>query len=266
MTPEMHAVPNVYSAYEAAVNALYQGNPGHKRLAKELSDVLPIGLLDDGFVEPLFQCFSHTRWEEPTSAARSNWLWRSSDTGHSDDSAEVRLEREIASKGGTDWSFQMSTMSGVFDSTSHGRRAIDLVHRISPDEYALIELKVNSNNPVYAAFEILGYALAYCQARRHADVHSQPSDRDVLRARKIRLVVLAPSEWYTFKIRGKGVAKPFALAPLASALNAGLERLRAILALPSFDALSFEFRCFDEETELLKHISEGHLGGTLLIT
>ena len=86
----------------------------------------------------------------------------------------------------------------------------------------------------------------------------------MLRARKIRLVVLAPSKWYTFKIRGQGEAKPFALAPLASAFNAGLDRSRAMLALPNFDALSFEFRCFDEEIELLKQISKGQRGGTLV--
>src|SRR5439155_27065536 len=151
---------------------IYAANLDHRRAVQRLSNGLPAGLRESDFVATLFECFSSDKWQSPTSGSRSNWLWRSEGTSHSRERAEVRLERAIVERGGaTNWSFQMSTMSGIFEERTHQRRAIDLVHRISPDEYALIELKISSNNPAFAAFEILGYGLAYCQARRHADVH-----------------------------------------------------------------------------------------------
>lgn len=257
-------LPDVYQAYEAAVSSLYGGNANSKRLAHQLTDRLPAALSDPAFASTLFQCFSRKQWQSPASTARSNWLWRSTITEYSESRTEVRLERKIVEVGGSHtWSFQMSTMSGVFGDRSHQRRAIDLVHKAGADEYALIELKVGSNNPVFAAFEVLGYGLAYCQARQHADVHSSPSIYDVLRARRIRLVVLAPFDWYRFHLKGQG-DRLFQLHPLEVAFNVGLEHLRLALSLPCLDNLTFQFRQFTTEPELLAQVARGELGGESL--
>jgi hypothetical protein len=257
-------LPDVYQAYETAVSSLYGGDSDSKRLAQQLTENLPSALSDPDFASTLFECFSRKQWQSPSSTARSNWIWRSTITEYSESRAEVRLERKIVEAAGADtWSFQMSTMSGIFGDGSHQRRAIDLVHKAGPNEYAFIELKIGSNNPVFAAFEILGYGLAYCQARRHADVHSTPSTHDVLRARKIQLIVLAPFDWYCFHARGQA-NQLFNLEPLEAALNAGLEHLRLVLSLPGLDALTFEFRQFTTEPELLRQVACGELGGASL--
>ncbi len=256
---------NVYRTFQATVTALFGGDTDNRRNAQRLSDGLPPGLHDSDFISTLFECFASDRWQSPTSPARSNWLWRTEGTDHSDTRAEVKLERDVFDRGGSaTWSFQMSTMSGLFEPGGHQRRAIDLVHRIEPDAFAFIELKVDSNNPVFAAFEILGYGLAYCQARRFADVHSSASTHDVLRARKIQLVVLAPSRWYKFNLRG-APKQFFRLVELSAAFNDGLERLRLKLGLSDLDALTFEFRQFEDEPSLLKQVGDGESGGTLLV-
>lgn len=257
--------PNVYGPYQAAVFSLYGGDPDHKGVAQGLAHGLPEGLRRTDFIAELFKCFASDRWLKPTSPARSNWIWRTTGTDHSDEPGEVKLERDIVERGGSaTWSFQMSTMSGLFERGTHQRRAIDLVHRMSPDEFAFIELKIKSNSPVFAAFEILGYGLAYCHARQHPDVHSSASKHDVLRARRIRLVVLAPSEWYQFNLRA-GPPQSFRLKELAAAFNASLENLRVHLALPDLRALTFEFRQFKDESSLLKQVGDGAQGGMPLV-
>jgi len=59
---------------------------------------------------------------------------------------------------------------------------------------------VESDNPLYAAFEILGYALAYLHAKAYAwpdsDVHN------VFDAERIELTVLGPEDWYRYGKRG----------------------------------------------------------------
>lgn len=255
---------DVYDSFRTAVASLLGGDPDHKSLVQGLANGLPEGLTRPKFIATLFACFESKSWQSPTSTARSNWLWRHEGTDHSKQRPEVALEREIVRRGGTDnWSFQMSTMSGVFEAGTHQRRAIDLVHRTGFGTFELIELKVGSNNPVFAAFEILGYGLAYCCARRHRDIHSQRSEHDILRARGIKLVVLAPTAWYQFNLRGES-KQDFQLEAFSSAFNVGLENLRTDLALSDLDTLKFEFRRFVDETSLLKQIEAGEPAGVPL--
>ena len=123
-------------------------------------------------------------------------------------SAEVVLERLIIqaalNRDRKDWFHQCPTASGVYSSRSD-RCHIDLIHQINDEEFELIELKVASNNPVFAAFEILRNGLLYLHARR--SLIADYADKPLLKARKIRLTVLAPREYYIYKPRGRS-AKP----------------------------------------------------------
>jgi len=89
----------------------------------------------------------------------------------------------------------MPTLSGYFGPRRYKRRSVDLVHELAPGHYRFIELKVRSDNPLYAAFEVLSYGLTYLLARRYGPVQSD-SQYKVLRAEVCELVVLGPSAWY----------------------------------------------------------------------
>ncbi len=256
-------VPKLFKRYEALVAELCGYSIAHRSKAQKLHEGLPPALQDDRFILPLFECFSHPKWARPNRVG-SNWLWNVPKPPDVFIEGEVLLERQIAWAGGECWSYQMATMSGLFDESSNKRRSIDLVRYAGPGEFEFIELKTTSNNPVYAAFEILGYGLAYCQARQHSEVHSKPSHREVLKAKTIRLVVLAPEHWYTYKVRGEDDKRLFALGPLTAAFNAGLQRLLSTLAFPGLESLTFQFRQFVDE-ELLGEVVAGKEGGRSLV-
>ena len=73
-------------------------------------------------------------------------------------SKEVLLERAIVKAMGEDWSNQMPTASGVLGSHADKRSSVDLVWRKCPTSFTLMELKVDSDTPLFAAVECLFYA------------------------------------------------------------------------------------------------------------
>jgi hypothetical protein len=177
-------------------------------------------------VQRLFESLASKGWSETPGA---NWFWRETHTNLSEKniSQEVLLEREIVEKGGQYWTRQVSTASGVdveWDekqgktkrTRSNRRRSIDLVFDQGDGGFSFIELKVGSDSPIYALFEILGYGLAYWHSRQEKSNH-QPDALRLMQAKKIDLVVLGPASWYR--------DKPHDLATLAGQLNRGLAEL-----------------------------------------
>jgi hypothetical protein len=147
------------------------------------------------------------------------------------------LEREIVNKCGEDWSNQMPAASGLVGPSTDKRAAVDLVHREGPTKYSLIELKVDSNNPLFAAIEILQYGLLFVWSRNNLeklgyDLHPQP----VLAANEITLSVLAPGDYYS----------DYSLSNLTDALNNAFPdfKLRGDLIL------AFEFNRLGSELEI----------------
>ena len=130
------------------------------------------------------------------SVSQQNWRWwdPQSFIGAANRSPEVILERAIvnacAADGRRDWSNQVPVASGVARSSSEKRRAIDLVQKIDDAHFAFIELKVASDTPLYAAFEIISYVGVWLQSRSGA------RQTDLLNATRIDSRVLAPSEYY----------------------------------------------------------------------
>ena len=113
---------------------------------------------------------------------------------------EIVLERRIVqaalNSNRTDWFHQCPTASGVFSATTD-RCHIDLIQKLGDEEFQLIELKVASDNPLFAAFELVRNCLLYLLARRQLSEHY--TDKPLLSARKMRLVVLAPRSFYCCK-------------------------------------------------------------------
>jgi hypothetical protein len=161
--------------------------------------------------------------------SRENWRWkRHLDLSPSNQSPELMLERAIVSACGDDWSNQMPTASGLAGPATDKRAAVDLVYRVDPSTYSLIELKVDSDNPLFAAMEILMYGLLFVWSRNNQqelgyDVQVQP----VLAASSVTLSVLAPKSYY----------RDYDLTILNSSLNRGLVEFRERRGV----TLGFEF-------------------------
>ena len=161
----------------------------------------------------------HNNWLAASEAglsrqSKENWRWkRHLDLGDGNKSPELKLERAVVGACGDDWSNQMPTASGLVGHAIGKRAAVDLVYREDPITYSLIELKVASDTPLFAAIEILMYGLLFVWSKNNRgklgyDVEAQP----VLAASKVTLGVLAPGSYYD----------GFDLTTLASALDSGL--------------------------------------------
>lgn len=129
--------------------------------------------------------------------SRQNWRWTlQPQIGSGNRSPEVVLERAIAfvcaGAGRTDWANQIPVASGLIRGASDGRRAIDLGQRRGEDHYELIELKIASDTPLFAAVELLGYVSLWLLARKDPPA-TAPA---LLAADRIDLRVLAPSTFY----------------------------------------------------------------------
>ncbi|MBP5997999.1 MAG: hypothetical protein KA535_08615 [Azonexus sp.] len=177
-------------------------------------------------VQRLFDSLASKGWQETPGA---NWVWREKHTEPSqqNDSQEVRLEHKIVDLGRQRWTRQISTASGVdakWDqkdkkhkrTRSNRRRSIDLVYDQGEGGFSFVELKVGSDSPIYALFEILGYGLAYWHSRQEKPNH-QPDASRLMQAQKIDLVVLGPTSWYQ--------DTPHDMAALTEELNRGLAEL-----------------------------------------
>ncbi len=187
------------------------------------------GLIDgERMVRRLFDCLQCEGWE---SSPGKNWVWRDRHRkpAAGNASQEVLLEHRIIERGGVRWTRQMSTASGVDRvdgkrTRGNRRRAIDLVYDQDGGGYSFVELKVASDYPFYAVFEILGYGLAYLHKRRVTNL-SNADGKAILKANKIDLVVLGAEQWYRDNPPGMAAETEEALRSLLKKLNNGLECL-----------------------------------------
>jgi hypothetical protein len=230
---------NIFTRYWNEVANLLGGDPKHKSLAISLSEK-PFSQFDGvSAVDLLYRSLACDGWRTSNG---QNWLWRTEAPAYRTQSPEVALEREIvAIDTEGHWTCQMSTASGVQGPSMHKRRAIDLVEHVGDNQYRFIELKVDSDNPLYAVFEILGYGLAYLHARQSGWKGS--GRYDVMQASDVELVVLGPGDWYRHKINSSARQRlRYQLDWLTDALNQGLqslsgETLRVFLSFDEFTNL-----------------------------
>jgi hypothetical protein len=182
-------------------------------------------------------------WDAARTAATKppsskNWRWCEPVLGIAahNKSPEVVLERAIVkaclSTGRSDWTNQVPIASGVVGSDSHKRSAIDLIHQTRTGAFDFIELKINSDTPLFAAIEVIQYGLIWLLSRRDR-VSLGYREKQLLDASEIRLCVLAPSNYY----RG------YDFSMLADGLNAGLS---SIVAGQERCHLLFEFQKFPD--------------------
>ena len=133
-----------------------------------------------------------------TNPSKQNWRWkRHLDLGANNRSPELQLERAIVNACGENWSNQMPTASGLTGPATDKRAAVDLVFREDSTSYSLIELKVKSDTPLFAAIEILKHGMLFVWSRNNQEILGYDADRQpILAANTVTLSVLAPADYY----------------------------------------------------------------------
>jgi hypothetical protein len=179
---------------------------------------------------------NYERGNAATNRDRSqeNWRWQrlQPQIAAHNTSPEVVLERAIAAAcgrtGRTDWANQVPVASGLIAGAADRRRAIDLAHQCGERHFELIELKIASDTPLYAAVEIIGYGCIWLLARAYP-----PSLKSaILEAEHVDLRVLAPVDYYT----------RYDLTELEVALDRGCRALGQAQGV----TMTFAFHALDE--------------------
>jgi hypothetical protein len=206
--------------------------------AQKIPSVEEIGhLLEDMFAR--IAC----NWEAALArtklpASAENWRWHKPVPAHAEHnpSPEVTFERAVVQAalacGRMDWSNQVPIASGIGGSNANRRRAIDLIHRRSEGAFDFIELKIGSDTPLFAAFEIIQYGMIWLLSRQHQRMLGY-ANRALLCATDVRLCVVAPTDFYRehrFDDFGRG-------------LSAGLAQINA----PDGAKLTFQFQMLPDD-------------------
>jgi hypothetical protein len=194
----------------------------HQESCQRCSGHPPAGF-DGGRLVDNIVCRLEQNWKDAggkLARGKLNWHFRQARTlklGGKHPRPEKTLEKYLAQLG-LDWlANQVVTSSGVVDRGDTGRN-VDLVCRDGNPinrEYRFIELKVDSDQPLYAAIECLGYGLVYVFSRIHAKDLGYDEKLELMRAQIIHLRTLAPPEFY----------RDFDLRWLETALTDGLASL-----------------------------------------
>lgn len=214
----------------------------HRSAVQRLSATPPAAFDGVRFVRGLFEAVADN-WLRCVDAlagfpSRENWRWFDPKCDHAahNSSPEVTLERTIVSgaqsHGRTDWSNQVPIASGMIAGGGDRRRAIDLVHWRGSDAFDFVELKVGSDNPLYAAVEILKYGFVWLLSREHR-ARLGYSGKAIVEASDVRLSVLAPHPYYD------GLALNWLEAGLSQgvkALGAERQEVRLSFAFEAFPA------------------------------
>ncbi len=257
---------NFFQQYETAFDAWTSTKPHRRGSRLSISHTGRSDIAGPPALATLYEAMSTELWKEPIEVGRpSNWRWRlpkrqdsksiEHRDGSTDDHSEVALERAIvATAGHENWTYQMSTSSGMRSPTHDKRRSIDLVTHVGDGTYRFMELKLSRNTPLFAVREILGYGLAYLHTR---GCIAEPTQAKAwMRAANIELAVLAPKDWYDGYVGP--LCAPRELEWLVDAINAGLDALRQRLV--GLSRFTIELRAFERAPldQMATAIANGH--------
>lgn len=177
---------------------------GHKESCQKLLEPL-VDLDMEALLYEIYEKIGNN-WSNATydKGSIENWRFeKKRGMSSKNKSPEVGLERAIVNipqelwPDAADWVNQVPTASGLVDPNADGSRRIDLVHKCGDKEYEFIELKVGSDTPLYAAMEVLKYGVLYIFTREYEEVSKcVKKGKDLLKATKIHLKVLAPASYY----------------------------------------------------------------------
>lgn len=185
-----------------------------------------------------------TNWVEGGCQWRGkeNWGWRLCENlDDKKEQKEVRLNRTLAKflnriPNKDFWANEIPTSSGLAEIGGTETGGLDFAYHRSPDRVFLIELKIDAENPVSAAFQVVIYALFLTLARLiHARLRNPITISDKWRlAKHADLRVIAPTSYYTRYPK---------LGWFEDRLNTGVAAFGARQDI----AMTFAFCRFDEE-------------------
>ena len=187
------------------------------------------------------------QWQRTVPPSSKNWRFEKRPKYRAGNpSPEVVLERTIARVVDDNWANQIPVDSGL---VSRHSSHLDFAYR-NGAEFSFIELKYESNSPLSAAIQVLGYGLVYALFRSHAEIlginlNSSP----ILEASSIHLRVLAPSKFYA-----RYGANLEWLSRFEKAIHKGLGRFSQESELP---CMTFGFEAFPTDFRWNPHTAEG---------
>jgi hypothetical protein len=191
-------------------------------------------------------------WDWKESRGRQNWRHtQECKIADKNLSLEKCIEKGVANLGDSSWGNQVPICSGVNDGRD-GKRSVDLAN-LSGSDLELIELKVDSNTPLYATVEVLVYGLVYRFSRRHRDAlgYSPQSNPLLFAPHRVALKVLAPKAYY-----GDAAA---ALRGIEDGVTAALS------GLPNEGyGMTFGFECFAEPPRSRDEITPSYCRDVIL--
>jgi hypothetical protein len=171
---------------------------------------------------------------------------------------EVALERKIVNPVTEGWWAQVPAVSG-FNVSGAAKRSIDLVQETGNREFRFIELKTNlkTNNPIYAAIELILYGIFYSHIRANAGLRSKlnKDSAKLLDATAVEFAVLAPREYYEKSLTP--VVREAKLLEFGGKLSDAFANLGG-----STVRMSFAFRVFDENAALRQAFKEARVLGS----
>jgi|GEM_PF-2633517 len=168
--------------------------------------------------------------QENWTPAESNWRWKKSlNLASHNPSQEKTLEKLTAFLLDDNWVNQVPVCNGLVEGGRASACRIDLVHHLADRDYELIELKFGtegncgSNHPLWAAMEIVHYGLMYLLFRRRR--FRGGTNHHLLQAEQLKLIVLAPEGWYTYRptTPANAQSSSFKFGWMATALTEGLQ-------------------------------------------
>ena len=210
----------------------------------------------DQLIQELFNQMVQN-WEagrSPANRSAENWRFeRQCDFSEENRSPEVVLERTIINVVDEEnWANQIPVDSGLLG----GGRNLDLAFRAGA-VFELIELKVEANTPLSAAFQILFYGLTNAFFRVYSQsLNTEDLETPLLRATEIRLRVLAPKSFYE-----RFHAQSDWLKELENKLDKGLQKFSDnVLAETGMKITGFRFDMFPENFhwDQARHADDEH--------
>lgn len=202
------AVSSLFDGIEALIDKAF-GDPRWRRQKHfgTLSKSPPAAFDARALVLHVHAFLSH-RWDELLPRLKNlppssqNWRWFDPKIGidtENNDSPEQTLERALVRAcldcGRSDWSNQVPLASGIVSPYANKTTAIDLIHRRDTGRFDLVELKVGSNTPISAAFQVIQYGMIWAFSRRDRR-RLRYIELPILEAASIQLSVLAPLQYY----------------------------------------------------------------------
>jgi hypothetical protein len=186
-----------------------------------------------------------------------NWRWEKQSVCNPNAGDEVRLERCIIRAVDDHWANQIPVSSGL-TSRYGGRRAIDLARLHSNESsYELIELKYESDNPLFAAMEIILYGVLHVFFR--VWLLEDCRRNQLLKASSIGLRVLAPETYYRHTRNGlykfKDLEQILSIG-VRDFADAFVPKLKMDFRFDQFPDDLWSGECSEEQLRRLGHFSE----------